>query len=326
MVEGSVARLEKIELGGVEQWILVRGMDPGAPILLSLHGGPGDAQIPFARRTQAELERAFIVVNWDQRGSGLSYRRDAPLSALTLDRLVEDTVELSRRLVKEFYGEPIVLSGHSWGSILGLLAAARAPELYESYIGVSQVIDVAENEKRLFAWALGEARRRNVARAIREIEAAGPLPYSTPKAFRTVRRWVGEFGGRWKARKESWLALATLLDLEEYTLGDLFRYAKGQRTSIQALADDLAAVRLSETIHRLEVPTYFVSGRDDHISDPSLAREFLHALDAPRKGWAWIDDAAHLVPFEQPEAYAAALAHYAHDARGPKALSWQIAG
>jgi len=48
-------------LGGLEQWISIRGDDRSNPVLLVVHGGPGEAQWP-----QAEIykpwEKAFTIV------------------------------------------------------------------------------------------------------------------------------------------------------------------------------------------------------------------------------------------------------------------------
>ena len=51
----------------------MRGQNVEQPILLCCHGGPGMAQIGFIRHFQKELEKHFIVINWDQRGAGKSF-------------------------------------------------------------------------------------------------------------------------------------------------------------------------------------------------------------------------------------------------------------
>lgn len=139
--------LERVELGGVKQWILLRGQAQ-QPIMLVLHGGPGSADIATAGHYQRELEKQFLVVNWDQRGAGKSECRDASSSTdLSIDQLVADATELIRLLLARFGKQKLYVLGHSWGSALGLLVTHRCPELVHGYIGVGQLVDASENER-----------------------------------------------------------------------------------------------------------------------------------------------------------------------------------
>ena len=66
----TVAELEKVHIGGNDQWILQRSEDVANPIVLFLHGGPGTSQLTSNRRNTKALEKFFTVVNWDQLGGG----------------------------------------------------------------------------------------------------------------------------------------------------------------------------------------------------------------------------------------------------------------
>lgn len=61
-----------VPLGNLEQWISIRGEDRSNPVLLVVHGGPGKAQWPQTE-VYKPWERAFTVVQWDQRGAGHTY-------------------------------------------------------------------------------------------------------------------------------------------------------------------------------------------------------------------------------------------------------------
>ena len=80
----SIALLERIRIGNVDQCILIRGNDSSLPVLLFLHGGPGMPAMYLAHAFQGELEKEFVVVQWDRRGAGKSYREDIS-STLTSD-------------------------------------------------------------------------------------------------------------------------------------------------------------------------------------------------------------------------------------------------
>jgi proline iminopeptidase len=323
---GSVASLDEVLIGGTPQWVLTRSVDQDQPLLLFLHGGPGDAQICVARPYQRELERAFVVANWDQRGAGLSYRADLDPETMTIDQLVEDTLEVTRWLLKRFDRPRLLLLGHSWGSILGLLAVHRAPELFDGYVGASQVVDAAENERRLLAWARDEALRRGDTKAIRDLQGIAPAAYRSAGEFRRVRRWVDRFGGRARPGTDSRILRDAFLHSSEYTLRDLFRYPRGEKFSVSCLIEQAEKIDMASRVTRLKVPVYFVFGRGDRIVDPALAREYLRVLEAPRKGWAWIEDAAHLAPFEEPDAFAAAVAAFSRQDPVAFPPAWSVAG
>ncbi|MCI4330615.1 MAG: alpha/beta hydrolase [Thermoplasmata archaeon] len=323
---GSVASLDEVRIGGTMQWILTRGVDEQQPILLFLHGGPGGAQIAVARRYQRELERAFVVANWDQRGAGLSYTKGIPRETMTIDQLVEDTLEVTRWLLQRFDRPRLTLLGHSWGTILGLLAANRAPELFDAYIGAAQVVEPQESERRLLEWSREEAKRRHLSKATRALGAVTGPPYRTLGEFSTVRHWADEFGARARRGTDRRLVLDAMFHSSEYTFGDLVRYGKGERFSVSCLIEAAGAIDMSSRVTRLRIPTYFISGRSDRIVDPSLAREYLRVLEAPKKGWAWIEDAAHLAPFEEPDAFAAAVAAFSRQDPVASPPSWSVAG
>ena len=81
----GISSLEEITLGGLRQWIFIRGRDQKNPILVFLHGGPGEPVlgIPSCRHLDAELIDHYTVVHWDQRGAGKSYYSDIPVDSMT---------------------------------------------------------------------------------------------------------------------------------------------------------------------------------------------------------------------------------------------------
>ena len=125
---GGVAALEKIRIGGSDQWVLERSEDTGNPVVLFLHGGPGTSQLTSNRRDTRGLEKYFTVVNWDQRGAGKSYAAIGDPDRMNIGQLVADTRELTVHLLKKFHQDRLVLVGHSWGTVVGALAVSRYPD------------------------------------------------------------------------------------------------------------------------------------------------------------------------------------------------------
>jgi pimeloyl-ACP methyl ester carboxylesterase len=168
----GINSLESVRIGGIDQWIQVRGQDVNNPILLFIHGGPGVAFIPLAGAWQGPWEKYFTVVQWDQRGAGKTYAsndKELQRKTMSVPQMEQDTVDVANYLRVRFKREKIFVLGHSWGSILGLWLAHEHPELIYAYGGVGQVVSMEQNEKVGYQDALQEARKRHNDQAIKRL-------------------------------------------------------------------------------------------------------------------------------------------------------------
>ena len=129
-LDSSISVIEKIMLGGQEQYLVIRGVNRVQPVMLFLHGGPGSPELPFMKNYNRDIENDFVMVYWEQRGAGKSYSKNIPVESLNLEQFILDTKELSEYLAKRFHQKKIYVMGHSWGSILGILTAYQYPELF----------------------------------------------------------------------------------------------------------------------------------------------------------------------------------------------------
>ena len=163
-VAGSVAELTRVEIGGHDLALMIRGRSTENPVLLFLAGGPGGSELGAMRRHSEALEDDFTVVTFDQRGAGKSYDQLDPTSTLTLDRAVADTIEVTNYLRDRFGQDKVYLAGQSWGTILGVLAVQRQPDLFSAFIGVGQMVSPAETDQTFYrdtlAWAREQRRHR----------------------------------------------------------------------------------------------------------------------------------------------------------------------
>ena len=64
VVPGSIAEIAYRRLGGLDQWVMIRGESVANPPLILLHGGPGLGETGLVRHYNAALERHFTVVYW----------------------------------------------------------------------------------------------------------------------------------------------------------------------------------------------------------------------------------------------------------------------
>jgi proline iminopeptidase len=206
----SVTKLERIDLGGVPQWILIRGNNVDSPILLKLHGGPGQAEMATVGLNRL-LEKDFLVVEWDQRGARKSAASIEPAAAMNLDQIVADTVELSELLLKRFDRKSLILVGHSWGSVVGLKAIYKRPDLYQAFVSTGQIANYPEGLRVGYDFLILEAGRRHNAAALRDLQHIGRPPYEgndmTAKR-QTHGRWLMEFGNLWHSAEKEVSTLA----------------------------------------------------------------------------------------------------------------------
>ncbi|MFC7440714.1 alpha/beta fold hydrolase [Laceyella putida] len=301
-IEGSVATIEKIELGGHEQTIMIRGRDCNHPLLLFLHGGPGFAQIGFARHYQQELEKHFLVVNWDMRGTGKSFSSHLLKADMTIDQHLEDIYQLIHYLLEKFSQKRIFLAGHSWGSILGMLFAKKHPELLHAYIGIGQLSNVEKGELISYQHVLIHARQLEKRRAVSALQKLGYPPYQRTRDLFAHHKWVSRFGG--DVRKGSiFRFLLRGVFSSEYTLLDWWRYYKGLRLHMRSFGREIMRANLFEEVEELSVPVYFCVGKYDYLSPHELQQRFFEHLSAPNKDLIWFENSAHCPHLEEPPSF-----------------------
>jgi pimeloyl-ACP methyl ester carboxylesterase len=305
---GSVASLERARIGGIEQALLIRGLDRRNPVLVFLHGGPGMPAMFLAHRCQRPLEQRFVVVNWDQRGAGKSYGPHVPPETMTVERFLADAAEVIGLLQRRFDVDRVYLVGHSWGSYLGVLLAHRYPERVRAYVGVGQVAD--EERGRALANDFLRRRFRESGNEEGERELA-------EKGGAVREQWLFRFGGVLHGETSFWPLLRAGLLSPEYTLADVRNVPRGPSFAAKHMRWDAIDGPLIERVTRLEVPVYFFLGRHDWDTPSVLAAEYLDRLAAPRRRLVWFEESAHFPFFEEPEKFAREMGSVAAENEGP---------
>ena len=276
-----------LKVGGIEQWVTIRGEDRANPVVLVLHGGPGDATNPWGHAAFRSWLKFYTIVQWDQRGAGRTLGRNGPASAatLTIDRLVQDGIELAGGLRTSLRKGKIILLGHSWGSVLGILMAKAKPDLFSAFVGTGQVGDPARGYHVAFDALLAKARALGDARAVRELQEIGPPPYKGGRGYQVQRRWSNLFEGA-----DAFIAgmLGFALSAPGYTIRDVNDWIDGQGLSADRLVPQSTALAATALTGRFAVPVFVIQGADDFTTPTSLAKEFVDGVDAPRKGFATI--------------------------------------
>lgn len=281
-----------VKIGGIDQWIQIRGQDRENPVILCLHGGPGGS---WLGNTTVFLpwEKEFTVVQWDQRGTGKTLKATGRSVAETMsvDRMAQDGIEVSKFLRNHLHKDKIILLGFSWGSLLGIHMVKQRPDLFYAYVGTGQVTNMLKAQQLSYAYVLEKARAANDARALEKLKSIGPPP------FENMQKISGFFQilGKYECESDRGVP-AGAFTAPNYSLRDIYNLFRGfaQVPTFQVyhemLSADLAALGPD-----FKIPIFIIQGADDERTQATLARDYFEKIDAPHKEFVLIEGGGHFV-------------------------------
>lgn len=305
VLAGSISEKIHVNINGVEQGMFIKSKNKANPVLLFIHGGPGMPEYFLTKSYPTGLEDYFTVCYWEQRGAGLSYSSDIPPETLTEEQIVSDTLEVTNYLRKRFGQEKIYLMGHSWGSYIGIQAAAQAPEMYNAYIGMAQISQQLESEKLACKYMMEQYTRAGDKRMLQKLKKFPITEMETmPDPYRSLRdEAMHSLGiGTMHNMKSviSGIFIPTWQN-REYTLSEKIGIWRG-KWSIHStdMWNQMLVADLTAKIQKLDIPVYFFHGIYDYTCNYTLAKGYFEKLQAPVKGFYTFEQSAHSPLFEEP--------------------------
>ena len=301
----GVQKTFKLRIGGIEQWIYVRGHDVANPILLFIHGGPASPMSAAMWEFQRPIEEYFTVVHWDQRGAGRTYLASDPEAirdTLHMSRYVSDTIEVAEAIARAYHKRKVVLVGHSWGTVLGMKAALARPDLFYAYVGIGQVINTRTNERLSFEYGLEQARKLHDEAAIKELESIAPYPGDKPITRERIiiaRKWPQHYGGLTAYRDESRYYFDAPLLSPEYDAAAAAAIDRGSQFTLDKVLPEFLEVDFT-SVKRFPIPVIMFMGRHDYTTPSQPTAQWLARVRAPYKRGVWFENSAHQIPFEEP--------------------------
>jgi pimeloyl-ACP methyl ester carboxylesterase len=291
-----------VTIGGIEQWVTIRGWDRDNPVLLFLHGGPGDVTNPWTFGLFAPWEKQFTVVQWDQRGAGRTLRKTGPSVAptMTVDRIVQDGIELSEYLRNHLGKDKIVIVCHSFGSILGLGMVRARPDLFYAYVGTGQVADETRNYSVAYDALLKKAQTVGNQQAIDELSRVGPPPYKSGEGYGVQRKWANAFEGADQFLNET---LGLALVAPGNTVQDINDSGDGQMFSGEHLVRQTKSKGPKELGLKFSIPMFIFQGAEDFTTPTALAREYEKSMKAPKKAFVPIHGGGHFAVFMKSDQF-----------------------
>jgi len=283
----SVNETGYVTIGGIRQWVTIEGQDCANPVVLIVHGGPGNPNTPFAHNLFGRWAKEFTVVQWDQRGSGKTYAESKPGDGevLTMERLVTDGIEVARYATQRLGKRKVILMGGSWGSALSVSMAMVAPDMFHAYIGTAQLVNYQADMAASYAKTLVLAKSAGDADSVGKLEKLGPPPWTDPRAFGTLRRVTRKYEALSSdAPPKGWFAFGPGYDTPAYEAA----YEAGEDYSflnfVGVAGDGMGPrIDLRKLGVRFAMPVYMLQGHEDLVTPPEVSRAYFDELLAPKK-------------------------------------------
>jgi pimeloyl-ACP methyl ester carboxylesterase len=296
-----------VSLGGIEQWVTIKGDDITKPVVLFLHGGPGSVMSPYADEVYKGWRRDFVVVNWDQRGAGRTFGRNAPADVtedywiehpLTIERMVDDGIELSQHVVKALGQRKLILVATSWGSILGAKMALKRPDLFHAYVGHAQVVNFNLGLESAYRTVYEMAAAENDSLSVAKLAAIGKPPYQNAKDAGQLLRVVKKYERQNPTpAPDSWWQVAAQYDNERDAQyrenGDDYSFINLIGHKPLGIKSMVSEVDFESDGLSFQLPVYLLQGAHDILTPPNITKRYFDALRAPKKEYILIPDAAH---------------------------------
>jgi proline iminopeptidase len=300
----STQRIEEasfMTIGSIEQWVTIRGDNRENPVLLLLHGWPGDVQSPFVS-TYAPYEKDFVLVQWDQRGAGRTFAKNGA-AGVTREKLIADGLDLAEQLHTRFTRAPLILFGHSWGSMIATGMAQQRPELVAAYVGTGQVSSWADTVQFQFDFLRQRYKEKGDTAALAALDAIGK---PDPKNFKQYFGFSRPIRQNMNASDTAWLTgLRTIYSANGESEEMVKAIGDGMSASGSAL-NGASVEGDPATATRFKLPYYVIQGRHDLFAPTPLVEAYFNKVSAPKKRLIIIENAGHFaLATHQPEVIAA---------------------
>jgi pimeloyl-ACP methyl ester carboxylesterase len=290
-----------VRIGGIRQWVQIRGEDRRNPVILIVHGGPGVSLMAYTPLFRG-WEKRFTVVQWDQRGDGKTFggNRRPTLDEMRIANIARDGVELADYLRHRLGKDRVLLLGHSWGGAVALTMVQARPDLFSAFVATGFIVAEQPDWKSGHEVLLERARRDRNSRAVSELEAIGPPPYRNDAAERLRGKWTSYYDHRGEKRLVR-LAWRKALTAPNYSLKDIWDFFAAMHFSQATAGKWLDAFDARALGSHIAVPVWFLEGDRDYTTPIPIVRDYFDRLTAPRKQFVVLPGSGHSALLTDPD-------------------------
>jgi pimeloyl-ACP methyl ester carboxylesterase len=306
----KIDSLEKVVINNSEQWLLVRGKNSGAPLVIHVQAGPGLPIIPEADAMEKllHLEDNYLVAYWDQRACGKSFNKNTNPETVNFSQLSDDVIFCTKYLLQKYKKDKAIIIGYSMGATLSLIAAAKDSSIFDRLflVGIDIDIPTANNYTLEFLMTKSKGNKK----LLKQVADLGKEPITDTKRFQKRAKLLTDLGGIKTNSSYNQLLITTISNMlfsKSYRLSDIPKTIKGMEFSQNALLPEFNALNLFDKIKGIGVPVHFIQGKQDGIAPYQTAVKYYESLQAEKKSFTSFDHSAHMPHYEEPDKFARLL-------------------
>lgn len=297
-------------INGIEQYIQIRGENRENPILLFIHGGPGGALSGLSHVMQAEWEKHFTVVNFDQRNAGKTYvaNKDKAFEigkTGSVEDYLKDVDEIIDYVHTKLTFEKLYIMGFSWGSIIGAEYAKKYPNKVKAYIGVGQMIQFEKGFKYVCkkieeaATENGNKKDVDIVQGLRNNYPSEPV--MTKDRMKMIRIFA-TYANRYLVKHAKAYPLSAIISSPFMNWKQKMAMFNSDIRLFDETYKTMFSYNFTDDL-KFEVPVYFIAGKEDVNCPGELVEEVVDSLEAPEKKYFIIPNASHMCFYDNPEAF-----------------------
>jgi pimeloyl-ACP methyl ester carboxylesterase len=311
----SVNRLEKLNINNSDQWVLLRGKNIDAPLLIHVQAGPGLPMISEANEMGKllNLENKFLVAYWDQRGCGRSFNKNIPAETIHLTQMADDLISCTKWLLKKYNKNNAVIVGYSIGATISLMAAAKESNIFSAILTAGIDLDIPYANQYALEFAMDKAAAGNNKKLMQKIGKLKRQPIVETKRFQQRAEILTNLGGIKAGSNYNRLLLNTVKNIlfsRYYGIGGLIKTMKGMAFCQNALIPELNSFNLFKTVTKIAVPVHFIQGALDGIAPLVKGKEYYEQLQAVNKSFTVFEKSAHMPQYEESEKFSKLILSY----------------
>lgn len=327
--ETGIQESTYIDIDGMKQYIQIRGENTENPVMIFIHGGPASPMGYVSSYYQKELESELTIINYDQRGCGRTYYANDCNADSDIDLLVNDLNVIVAYAKERFAKEDVIITGHSWGTVIGSIYVQKYPENVSRYIGISQITNLYVNKLNIARIALEKNEIKGTEDEKKLSELIGRM--SRVKEYDDMSLddlgQLVSISSKYIACEGEMSGLSQMITgitSPDMNFNDMKWFMSqmntqkffAQNREIMEYAFFGFDVDMLSTSYN--VPVYYLAGKGDYAVCQRDVEAYYESIKAPDKAFYWLENVGHSMFIDNPELYCRTIKNILCKSRGAR--------